>query len=184
MKHKMRNETLELRKNLSEDQKKQLEGKINGKLVSLAEFKSADVIMLYFPVHNEVGTATAIDTAIKSGKITCAPCVGGSEIVAREIVGKLQKSEFGVLEPFDGKIIAPEKIELVIVPGIAFDRHGGRIGYGHGFYDRFLKKTSAKKIALAYGFQVMEHFEKEPHDVLVDKIVTEKEIIDCKRREK
>ncbi|MBI5225329.1 5-formyltetrahydrofolate cyclo-ligase [Candidatus Micrarchaeota archaeon] len=180
MKQKLRKEALEIRKKLSAYEKKELEGKIIGMLISSRDFKSAKTIMLYFPVHNEVDCAIAIEDAMKTGKIVCCPCIEGNEIVAREIGGKLQKSKFGVLEPFDGKIIAPDEIDLVIVPGVAFDRRGGRIGYGQGFYDRFLKKTSAKKIALAYGFQVGRAFANESHDVPVDKIVTEKEIIYCK----
>ena len=90
------------------------------------------------------------------------------------------KGSFGILEPInevveDKRLIKPEEIDLVIVPGVAFDKNMNRIGFGGGFYDRYLSllKSSCKKVGLAYQFQIVEKIETEEHDMKVDMIVTE-----------
>ena len=90
----------------------------------------------------------------------------------------LEIGTFGVLEPKEECIrpVMPEKLDIVIVPGLAFDLQGNRIGYGGGFYDGFLKGLSAPKIALAYEWQIVNCVPSDEHDVKVDKIVTEDRI--------
>ncbi len=89
--------------------------------------------------------------------------------------------EVSVIMPvYNGENIASlDSIELVIVPGIVFDIKGYRVGHGLGYYDKFLKKTNAKKIGLAFEFQVVSEISYEEHDIKMDKIVTEDRIIDC-----
>lgn len=96
-------------------------------------------------------------------------------------LGELIVGERGLLEP-DPDRAEPigEEIDLVLVPGLAFDRNGGRIGYGAGFYDRFLAGTPAVKVALAYSLQLIDAVPVEPHDVPVDRILTEEESIVCR----
>ena len=100
------------------------------------------------------------------------------EICQIKNISQLQKSHKKILEPHkDCQKIAPEKIDLIIVPGIAFDKQKNRIGYGDGFYDRLLKKTKCPTIALAYEFQIVHNIPGEKHDVKVDQIITEKRIL-------
>ena len=86
----------------------------------------------------------------------------------------------GVLEPSPEVRIAmtPESFDLVIIPGVAFDRHGGRLGYGKGYYDRFLEQTCAFRLAIAFDFQVIEKVPTEKHDVPMNGILTEAGIIE------
>jgi 5-formyltetrahydrofolate cyclo-ligase len=94
----------------------------------------------------------------------------------------LEPGTMGILEPIKKRsIIDAHKLDIILVPGVAFDRKGNRVGYGLAYYDRFLKKFSPStvKIALAYDFQVVSDIPCEKHDQVVDIIITEREIILC-----
>ena len=91
----------------------------------------------------------------------------------------LAPGAYGILEPETVVPVAPERLDLVLVPGVAFDKNGGRIGFGKGYYDRFLQKTSAKTVALCYGFQIVPDCFSESEDYPMDYIVTEDEVIAC-----
>jgi 5-formyltetrahydrofolate cyclo-ligase len=87
----------------------------------------------------------------------------------------LKESSFGVLEPESTlNAVNPKDIDLVLVPGLAFDKRGGRLGYGAGYYDSFLKevKAEASKVAVAYSYQIIEKVPLEEHDVLIENILT------------
>jgi 5-formyltetrahydrofolate cyclo-ligase len=88
----------------------------------------------------------------------------------------LKKGYAGIKEP-EGKGVPPEKIDIVVVPAVAFYKYGHRLGYGKGFYDRFLKKTKALKVGVAYDFQILEKLPAESHDIPVDLIITPTQII-------
>lgn len=89
---------------------------------------------------------------------------------------------YGILEPEVAvypESVPPEQIDLIFVPGVAFDRHGNRLGHGKGFYDRLLARTvSAVKIGLGFSFQLVDDLPREPHDVLLDVVITENETLD------
>jgi 5-formyltetrahydrofolate cyclo-ligase len=99
----------------------------------------------------------------------------------RDFPGELSQGSFGILEPKAEFIrpVSPEELEIVVVPGVAFDYEGTRIGYGGGFYDRFLKEVKdATIIGLAYECQILPKLPRKDHDVRVDKIITPKCIIE------
>lgn len=153
--------------------------KIKQKLHSLDDFTRAKDIFVYISKDSEIDTRGIIETSLKQGKDVYCPIVKNRQIK----VGKLRNTEdlrpgrFGILEP--EKTVRKNKFDIIIVPGIAFDKNGSRIGRGGGYFDRFLEKTSGKKIALASDFQVLDGIETEKHDVLMDKIITEKRIINA-----
>ncbi len=89
----------------------------------------------------------------------------------------LKKGAYGILEPSEIKAANIDDIDIILVPGLAFDRSGGRMGFGKGYYDRLLCESDAKKIGLCYDFQVFDKIPSESHDVPMDFIVTEKEIL-------
>ncbi|CUS91999.1 5-formyltetrahydrofolate cyclo-ligase, partial [Candidatus Kryptonium thompsonii] len=95
-------------------------------------------------------------------------------------ISELKKSTFGILEPEKIREVGLSEIDLVLVPAIAVDRFGNRIGFGAGYYDKFLSQVNCPKIALVYDFQIVDKIETSPSDVPVDFIVTETEIISCK----
>lgn len=110
---------------------------------------------------------------------------GGMEAcVVADLEQDLERGAFGVMEP-KGKqhIIQPSEVELIIVPGRAFSITGQRLGRGKGYYDRFLSRSKALKVALAYDFQVVDELPVEEHDQAVDYIITQTRIIDCKTQQ-
>ncbi len=148
-------------------------------LTSEAYVRAAS-IALYASVHNEVHTDRLLTAALADGKQISYSRVEDGEIVFVAVTGAgdLQAGHFGVPEPQGQTIIDPEHLDLIIVPGVGFDRQGHRIGYGLGFYDRILTACiNATFVGLAYSFQVVERLPEEEHDIRLDYLVTECEII-------
>lgn len=151
---------------------------------SLQQFQHAKVIHTYVSSKkNEVDTRTLIEDALKSGKRVVVPVTNvdlerldHSEIFSLD---ELRPGTFGILEPTMIRPINLALVDLVLVPVVGVDRKGNRIGFGKGYYDRFLKIIRKPRIALAYAFQVLEEVPKGQDDVAVDFVVTEKEIIQC-----
>jgi 5-formyltetrahydrofolate cyclo-ligase len=168
-------------KNAEEDSKK-----IAQKLVDLLQLKKAKNILLYYPHKNEVDTRFIIDRLLRSEKINLfLPKVKGKDLIPVRLkdLHSLKKGYAGIMEP-EGEAVTPEEIDVVVVPAVAFDTKGHRLGYGKGYYDRFLKKTDALKVGVAYDFQIVDRLPYEPHDVPVDLIVTPTRIIKTKEDEK
>lgn len=159
-------------------------GVIAKKLMELSQFKGAKTIMLYASVGSEVDTKKIIEECHLLGKKVCLPAT--LENPKRLLVCEYAKGDelkphtFGIPEPVVKKPVSPSSIDLVVVPGIAFDREGNRIGYGGGYYDAFLHHSGAAKIAVCYSVQLMGKVPIKPSDVPVDCIVTENEVIDCR----
>jgi len=91
----------------------------------------------------------------------------------------MQTGAFGISEPKAQIPVPEEEIDVILVPGIAFDKKGGRIGFGKGYYDRLLSRTKAVKIGLCHAVQLVEDTFCEPHDVRMDYVITESELIVC-----
>ena len=153
---------------------------IKKKLFSLPEFKKAKCVMLYASTDNEVNTDSIIDGALEAGKQVALPrCTGLKELVAKEIRNRqndLKPGIYGINEPpRERKNVQPARIDLVVVPGVAFDEKNIRLGRGKGYYDRFLAKLPWNKISigLAFRFQVVENLPKDSHDIPVSKVITD-----------
>lgn len=149
------------------------------KLLSLPEFRSSSTILFYASKEGEVETLDAISTALKMGKKVIVPVVEGDELLLSYIssVKDLSPGAFNIPEP---KKIVPAKqdeIELAVIPGVAFDKECNRLGRGFAYFDKLLINLHAKKIALAFDFQIVGSIPCEKHDIPVDKIITEKRII-------
>ena len=131
----------------------------------------------------EVDTQGLIHSALEEGKRVCVPVIEpeNAELALVEInsLDNLEPGYFGILEPPNGVRQPLDSIDwdLAVVPGIAFDRLGHRIGFGKGYYDKLLAAKDSPKVGLAYNFQVVEPFETLPHDVAMDLIITENETI-------
>ncbi|MFH1095658.1 MAG: 5-formyltetrahydrofolate cyclo-ligase [Candidatus Micrarchaeota archaeon] len=149
---------------------------------SLPGWKEARVVLSYASVRTEVSTELINREIMREKKTLCLPMTRQEEGVmeaggARDLDG-LVKSAFGTLEPDpkDAEVIEAGKIDFVLVPGLAFDKKGRRLGYGMGYYDKFLKKVRADcaKVGLAYEGQMLKEIVPEAHDVPMDYVVTEK----------
>ena len=142
----------------------------------LPVFCKASTVMLYYSAHSEVDTSLLFALSEKAGKKICAPRVLDEATMEAAYVdeGGLQRGNFGIWEP-TGKVA--KNIDLVIVPGVVFDKQGHRIGYGKGYYDRFLRDRKVATLGLAYACQVVPEIPAEPHDVKLDMIITEDGIL-------
>lgn len=181
MKQQIRRKIKNLLKSHSELEKSKKSGIIKKKLFNEEEFKKAKVVMFYVSLEDEVDTLSMIDEALEMGKRVCVPVILKEErrLIAGEIKDRheeLESQHFGICQPNRDRVkeVPLEDIDLVIVPGIAFDKKNLRLGRGHGYYDRFLccLPRRTKTIGLAFDFQVVENLPKDPHDIPVWKTIT------------
>jgi len=179
MKHKVREKLLEKRNNLSRNEVLGKSNKIKDRLFSLREFWDAKTVMFYVSKENEVYTHDMIRESLNS-KTVCVPVTvladKSLKIAKINSFDELRVSTFDVLEPKNIVDIEKDKLDMIIVPGIAFDEKCNRIGSGNGYYDKFLKDVKAKKIALGFDFQILEKIPVEDYDIPVDAIVTEEKV--------
>ena len=191
MKQTLKQLILQKRDRLSkkESNKKRIE--IKNRLYSLPEFKKAKNILFYVSFNNEVDTHEIIKELLKNKeKNIIIPFVKKNNPILQlsklHDFNELEPRTFGILEPKENVIreFNPEKLDLIIIPGLVFFKDGHRIGYGYGYYDRFLKALKKKpvKIGLAFDFQIAEKIPHEKHDVPMDMIITDKEVINCSKK--
>ncbi len=154
---------------------------IGASALALPEVMHAAAMLSYVSaVGNEVSTRALIEAGWAAKRRVFTPISGKNrQLLWAEVLGweDLSPAGFGLLEPCQARAAEPPTDAPVIVPGIAFDRAGNRIGFGAGYYDRFLAKHRGPRIALAYAMQLAEAIPAEPHDVRMDVIVTEHEVI-------
>jgi 5-formyltetrahydrofolate cyclo-ligase len=182
-KRTLRQHILARRRALSHEQWRVASQTAQQQLVSLEEFSRADCIALYAPAHNETDTADILAEAFKAGKRVLYPAVCDDRMVFRQVegLGSLAAGSFGILEPCStGCDHLADEPDLIVVPGVAFDLSGHRIGYGKGFYDRFLTHPGRKGhlIGLCHDFQLIEGaIPAEEHDIRMELIVTDRRVI-------
>ena len=157
--------------------------RIHHRLIRMPAYQIARRVACYVSVKNEVDTKTPIRAALREGKRVAVPIAranGAMDFQAIAGLNELRTAHYGLREPVPNPelILPPQALDVILIPGIAFDRRGHRIGSGKGYYDRFLTRTKAVRIGLAYDFQVIDRVPAEPHDVKMDWIVTESEMIE------
>jgi len=148
------------------------------------EYAAARTLMLYVGVRSEVGTRTLLTAAIREGKRVVIPyCAGGElELFLLESLDELMPGIYGIPEPrrelraLPERRVDPSQTDLVMVPGVAFDRRGGRLGHGKGYYDRFLPRLRPDALAVGAAFecQLLGEVPMLPGDVFMDRVITEK----------
>jgi 5-formyltetrahydrofolate cyclo-ligase len=165
---------LSKRNSLDEPQVLGLSSTIQLHVLSSPRFRNALSIGAYFPFGTEVRTEMIMEEARKLGKKVSLPTVEGTDIAFYEFSSSkyLVKGRFGVMEPLPyGR---STDLDLLIVPGIAFDKSGSRLGYGKAYYDRYLAKSAAYSIGMAYSFQISDRLPQHEHDVKLKAVATEK----------
>jgi 5-formyltetrahydrofolate cyclo-ligase len=153
---------------------------------ALPEYAAAETVMLYVDARSEVRTRPFLPGVIAAGKRVVVPyCVEGDlELFHLEGLEELAPGYFGIqeprpeLRPLPGKRVEPGELGLVMVPGLAFDRRGGRMGYGRGYYDRLLHRTrrDTRRVAVAFECQLFPAIPMLEHDLFMDTVITEKAI--------
>lgn len=175
-KKELRKEILRKRSLLSAEDVKKLSTIICSNVIQDDIYAKAHDLCLYVPVRNEVDACMLISDARIEQKRIWLPKVKGNQMdfCLYEDGEVLKPGSYGIPEPVSDVVLEPDNNTLIIMPGAVFSRSGDRIGYGGGFYDRYLEKyRRCKTIALCYGFQVKEQIPAEPHDIRPDRIICE-----------
>lgn len=177
----IRKNILNLRNQLTENDKLIFSRLINEKVIKSKEFKDAKCIGIYYPIGSEVYTFDIIHESLKLNKKIGLPRVLNSQSITFYRIMensldqvKLEKEKYGVMVNKNSNIEL-ELIDLLITPGVAFDKHCNRVGYGKGYYDRYIcTNNPTKKIGLAFEKQLVDHIPINENDKKLDIIVTEK----------
>jgi 5-formyltetrahydrofolate cyclo-ligase len=159
---------------------------IREKFAALAEFAAARSVLVYVDVRTEVRTRHYLPKLLASGKRIVVPycVVGNLELFLLENMDELAVGMYKILEPKEelrslpGKRVDVQEIDLIMVPGVAFDRRGARMGHGFGYYDKLLERArpGTPLVALAFECQLFPEIPTQPHDVFMNKILTERAI--------
>ena len=185
-KQRLREDRLAAREALSEQERSVLDDRITQKLLATSEYAEATTVLTYVSVSSEVSTRMFIEHALRDGKTVAVPrclpghCLGFAAITSLD---QLTAAPFGLLEPpKELQALTEEQMDvsICIVPALLVDTKGYRLGYGAGFYDRFLSTYPGKKICLAYQQNLSRT--TLPHtafDVAVDVVITESEVLTC-----
>lgn len=181
-KNEIRYKMKSLRVVLSETTRKSAAQEVFERLEKTAAFLMADRIMMYHSLPDELYTLDFLKKWSGRKKFYL-PRVNGVnlEVLPYEET-RMELGSFHIEEPTGNEVTDPEEIELVVVPAVAYDRKGMRLGRGKGFYDRFLEKTKATKIGVGYEFQLLDELPSEPHDIPMDMVITQYTTIIVKKR--
>ena len=173
MKKELRQTVLNQMKKQSGKEKEQADNWLTQHLLSSVAYQKAQVIATYLSMPHEVSTAAFIKQAQLDGKRVLVPKTysQGRMIFVDYDESRLQKSSFGLMEPTSEEAVEKTEIDLIHVPGVVFNSQGFRIGYGGGYYDRYLADFAGASISSIYSFQQSD-FEPDYHDIAVKEVLT------------
>ena len=173
-KQALRKEIREKKRAMTEQQIVTASQKLGEMFLASDAYKQAETIYGYLPYNQEVRTVPMLQQALLDGKKVAVPKCYGDEMrfIYLDDLSKVEKGYCGIPEPIADEPIADDQTALVLMPGLAFDPQGHRMGYGGGFYDKFLEKEPGHPtLALCYDFQMLDHLETEAHDIPVDTVL-------------
>ena len=170
----LRDLLLERRDNTSHDLLKIASKKIQKKLDKIFAFKNAKKIGVYYPIGSEIFTQDIIQELLSKGKEVFLPKVMGEGMEFRKIIdfSSLEPGNFDIMEPKE-ECPVDNNLDVILVPTVGISQIGVRLGYGYGFYDRFLAKNKTVAISLTLEKQIIKNIPKSEHDIIMDWIVTE-----------
>lgn len=173
-KKELRRTIRERKRAMTEEEIVQRSEKLGKLFVQSEAYKNAKTIYGYLPYNQEVRTVPMLEQALKDGKRVAVPKVYGDEMkfLYLDDLSKVSKGYAGIPEPIADEPVADDETALVLMPGLAFDPQGHRIGYGGGFYDKFLAaEPNHPTLALCYEFQMLPELHTEEHDIPVDTVL-------------
>lgn len=181
-KRNLRNEMTGLLSKLKPEELKAKSLALERRFLGSPEFEAADSILIYVAMNSEPETRGIISEALRRGKKVFAPKVEGDFICVCRLhsLSHLSLGKFGIHEPPGEAKCDAREFDLVVIPGLAFDLKGNRLGRGGGFYDRLLSSTSGEFMAFAFDEQVVDEVPNMEHDIRVHKIFTDKKVIECR----
>ena len=180
-KQELRKIYINARSQLSDEYRSWASGLIAQRLIALSAWRNRKTVMTFLTINSEVETTPLVERLWQEGKTVIVPKVEGKKLLCCKLSSwdELAPGTFSVPEPVEPLVVEPAQLELVLVPALAFDPAGRRLGYGAGFFDRLLKKTSALRVGLAFDLQIADRLPEEANDCRVEMIITEKRTIVC-----
>ncbi|MBR4016600.1 MAG: 5-formyltetrahydrofolate cyclo-ligase [Oscillospiraceae bacterium] len=170
----LRREIREKKRAMTEEEILRRSRDLMAQFVNTPAYRNAKTIYGYLPYNQEVRTVPMLEQALRDGKKVAVPKVYGEEMrfIYLDDLSQVEKSEMGIPEPVADGPVADDKTALVLMPGLAFTERGDRMGYGGGFYDRFLAEEPGHyTLALCYDFQMLESLPTEEYDIPVDAVL-------------
>ncbi len=168
------------RRSLSPDFIKNASARIKDNVLGLECIKNAHLVMVYLSAFKEPDTFSLISALFDAGKEICVPITNIDTFTITPsrlmLLDKLTKGAYGIYEPKEKISVPVSQIDIAFIPGIAFTSSGDRLGFGKGYYDRFLEDFKGVKIGIGYDFQITDKILTDKHDIKMDMIVTEKRI--------
>lgn len=172
------------RQDIPAQERERLAGVIEHTLFALPEVAAAGTILLFYSFGSEVATAGMAERVLREGKRLLLPYLKGQVMEAAQVRAgdELVPTGYGPKEPAHHIRVDPEDVDLVVTPGLAYDRLGRRLGYGAGYYDLYLSRLGrrAVRVGVAFSVQVVERVPAGPKDVAVDLLVTDRGSFDCR----
>lgn len=176
LKTELRKAVKELKRQYSEAQLREQSLQPISRLLAHRRMKSAQTVLMYYSLPDEVYTHEAIDKLVADGKRVLLPVVTGEntmQLHVYESTADLKEGAYGIMEPAGELFADLQKIDVAVVPGVAFDSHGNRMGRGKGYYDRFLALApQTYKIGICFRFQQFDDIPSTPLDIKMDEIIT------------
>jgi 5-formyltetrahydrofolate cyclo-ligase len=177
----------------AQENKDELSRRIVGAFMALPEYATAETVMFYIDVRSEVRTRHDLELALKSGKTIVVPWCnadGELELFRLDAMDELELGMYKILEPrtelraLPDKQVNVESLDLIMVPGVGFDRRGARTGHGKGYYDKLLQhaRRNTPLIALAFECQIFDEIPVADHDIFMDKVITEDQVYNGRGR--
>lgn len=175
-KSRLRNGLRAQRTALGKDRQQADAQQVRARIGELAAYRQACVVMAYVAIRGELSLDGVLKDVLSSGRMLVLPRCEEKGILSACIVPDLSalgRGAYGIFAPSSGAAtVSPEQIDLILTPGVAFDRMGHRIGQGGGYYDRFLPATRALRVGVCHDFALLDEIPFEPHDARMDVIVT------------
>ncbi|MEY3457416.1 MAG: hypothetical protein RL215_573 [Planctomycetota bacterium] len=177
----------------AQENKDDLSRRIVGAFMSLPEYATASTVMFYIDVRSEVRTRNDLQLALDSGRTVVVPwcnAAGELELFRLSSMDELELGMYRILEPkqelrgLPEKQVAVGELDLIMVPGVAFDRRGGRMGHGKGYYDKLLQhaRPDTPLVALAFECQLFDEIPVAEHDIFMDRVITEERVYEGRGR--
>lgn len=175
-KDELRAQMRRMRRALSREAQQEAAEAVFARILALEAYQKARTVMAYAAARGELPLDAVLRDALAAGKTLALPrCEGEGVMCARRVTAldQLKTGAFGILEPDEAcSIVGPEHMDLIFVPGTAFDTDGGRLGQGGGYYDRYLEKTRAVRVGVCHDFALLDAVPCEAHDARMEIVVT------------
>ena len=174
-KHELRAHIRAAKRQHSKEQLADFSKTLCDNILKMPAYQSAHTLILYSPLNDEMDVSPIINDAYANGKLVLLPKVVGDDLELRIYKGveSLERGAFGILEPMGEVFFDDDNVDVAIIPGMAFDRLGNRLGRGKGYYDRLLPRLrNTYKIGVCFPFQFLDDIPSEAHDVKMDCVVS------------